>query len=111
MKGPQCGVNFLTLGSLGTAIVLPSLDNNNGHLYDEIQIGFELYYSPLEWNAKTTEKICVKVNKIKAFTLTYKNFTNTATDSCIIFKNSKASSIRLISPSFIQVSNHLNIEF
>ena len=54
----------MVLGSLGAPVVLPSLDNMNGHLYDEIQVGFELYYSPSEWNVKTTEKISVKVNKI-----------------------------------------------
>lgn len=52
------------MGSLGTSVILPSLENTNGHLYDEIQIGFELYYNPSEWNAKTTEKISIKVNKI-----------------------------------------------
>lgn len=54
--------NFpLMIGSETTPVSLGSLKNDNHLLYDEIQVGFLLYYNPIVWK---TLSLIVKLNKV-----------------------------------------------
>ena len=56
-------------------MALGPLKNDNNILYDEIQIGFILYYNPQEWK---TLSLVVNLNKVEVMRLSIKNLTNKA---------------------------------
>lgn len=54
----------LKMGSSSTKITIDELKNDEELLYDEIHLGFNLYYSPSNWKSTTKSYISVKLNKI-----------------------------------------------
>jgi hypothetical protein len=106
-----CGNNSFLLGYLGNSVVTPSITNDKNQLYNEIQIGFSIFYNPADWNSKTVEKIKVKINKGEVLSIGYQNLTNSATDYCRGFKGERIAVVSLLSKSFVQVSSVLNFEF
>lgn len=51
------------LGSPSSPIVLAAIDNG-GVLYDEIQVGFVVYYSPLAWSNQSQNSIVIRLNEV-----------------------------------------------
>jgi hypothetical protein len=57
-----CGRRSFVIGSLGRNVVVPIINNHHNELYDEVQIGFEVYYNPAHWNQANKNTLKVKIN-------------------------------------------------
>jgi hypothetical protein len=99
------------MGFLGKSVVIPAVSNDKNHLYDEVQVGFTLYFNPAHWNQNTLEKIRVKINKAEVLTVDYRNLTSSATDRCKEFKGERIARVSLLSQVMVQLSSVLNVEF
>ncbi len=76
----NCNTRSFVLGNLGKNVVVPLVNNHQDELYDEVQIGFEIYYNPIHWNSGSQNGIKVKINQIEVFSLNYKDLTSKASD-------------------------------
>lgn len=52
------------MGSVSGKIALSVLNNDEELAYDEVQVGFMLYYFPNSWKSSTKNYISVKLNKV-----------------------------------------------
>lgn len=104
-----CGTTSLKIGSLSTSILLSELKNENDLLYDEIQIGFVLYYLPSDWIKTNETVISVFLNKIQIMKISNKNLTNLAIDTCDSFKLGKTAKIEIFSDKIVHTDNVIQL--
>jgi hypothetical protein len=52
------------MGSSSRKVTISELKNDEELLYDEIQLGFNLYYSPSSWKSSTKSYLSIQLNKI-----------------------------------------------
>ncbi len=74
-------------------IVIPVVKNNDELAYDELQLGFELYYFPGAWNSSSKSYISVTINKIEVMRVGFRNLSNLGVSRCLAFKEKRAAKI------------------
>ena len=98
----------LFLVSSSTPIDLPPIKNDFSLLYDEVQIGFYLYYTPSEWQSAKPGSIIIRLNQVEIMRLTGANLTNKGTTNCNSFNNLVAR-IEIFSGKIVHTDNVVGI--
>jgi hypothetical protein len=67
-----------------------------------------VYYNPKDW-IDSSDKVKVKLNKGEIFSLTAKNLSNKATDTCLALRGNKTAVITILSNTIIHNDNVANL--
>ncbi len=79
--------------AVSNKIAIAMVKNDDELIYDELQVGFALYYLPAAWNSSTKSYISVKINKKEVMRIGYRNLTNVGVNRCLAFKDRRAAKI------------------